>query len=106
MTIVVTGRVELIRVCADQGAVGGEHLAGAEQFVITFKRRIVRVVGGIAEIAAWVVWGVFQGNSQIGIAAVIGKARVLRPDAGVDDANNDALARDALGPGAFRIVQP
>ena len=91
VAIVVTGRVELEGFGADEGTIGVQHLARADQLVVAGERRIIRVVGYVAELA---VRTAVVKNRCSGIAAIVGETGVFRPDAGVDHADDHALAGD------------
>ncbi len=101
VAVVVASRVELVGLGADHLAIRLEHLARTDQLVVAGERNVVRVVGGVAELAR-------QRRSswrRVG-SAVVGEARVLRPDAGVDDADHDAFAGEPALPRAAALVRP
>ena len=86
---VVAGGIERLGLGAEHGSIGLEHLARAEQLVVAGERLVVRVVGGIAEVAR------DRADRRRAVAAVIGERGVFGPDPGVDHADHDVLAVDA-----------
>ncbi len=102
MAVVVASGVELVGIGPDDGAVGVEHLAGAEQLVVARERLVVHVVGGVAEVARRSLGLVERADRRRPVAAVVGEARMFGPDAGVDDADHHVLAGQAAGVGAAR----
>ncbi len=97
---VVASGVELVRRGPDQGAVRREHLACAQQLVVALERRVVRVVGEVAEVARRSLALVEHVDWGRPVAPVVGETRMFGPDAGVDDADHDVLARQPAGVGA------
>ena len=93
MAVIVARGVEFVRVGADQAAIGFQHLPRADEFVVAFKLSVVGIVRIVAEVAGG-DFGVVQFNRRFGIAAVIGEAGMLRPDAAVDHADDHAFAGD------------
>src|SRR5699024_454208 len=91
VALVVASGDELVGVGADDRAVGGRLVAGADELVVAGERLVVGVGEGVAELA-----GVAREHRRLRQRAVVGEAGVLGPDAGVDDADQDAGAVDAL----------
>ena len=89
MAAVVARGIELVGRRPEHGAIGGEHLASADQLVVAGERRVVGIVGRVPELARE------RAGRGSRVAPVIGEGRVLRPDPGVDDADDHALAREA-----------
>ncbi len=100
VAVVVTCRVELIGVGPDEEPVRLEHLPSAQQLVVAGEGHVVRVVRGVAELAR------HRGDRGRPVGAVVGERGVLRPDAGVDDADHDVLAGEATGVGAAPCGEP
>src|SRR5450756_2277898 len=98
VALVVTSGVVLVRGLTTHQAVRGEHLAGTDQLVVAGERRVERVLRGVAEVARRVRRRVLEGDGGRGERPVVGEARVLGPDAGVDDADDDARTGVALRP--------
>ena len=101
MAVVVTGRVELASGEALEPLVRAEELAGADQLVVARERGVARrgrLHRARPELARGQGRGVLQRVCRRGVRPVVGEARVLRPDPGVDHADHDTLAGDAGRP--------
>ena len=97
VAVVVAGRIELVGVGTDERPVCVEHLPRAEELVVAGERRVGRVVGRVAELAREPR---IPGQGRVG--PVISEARVLGPDAVIDDADDDSLTGQPRSPRAGR----
>ena len=96
MALIVASAVELVGISADEQAIRRQDLSGADQLVVAGERGVVGIVRCVAEIA----------NTEVSVVerlgrrerAVVGEARVLGPDAGVDDTDDDTFTSEAALP--------
>ena len=90
VSVVVTSGVELVGRSAEQGAVRRHRLTRANQLVVARERNIVDVVPSVAEIATGERSRVERQSRWRCVAAVVGEARMFRPDATVPTYRSDS----------------
>src|SRR5690606_12480667 len=92
----VTGRVIELR--PDLAVVRDSHVTGPDELVGALERRVVCLVGGVPELARNVDVMLWQ-------AARVCERRMLGPDHGVDDADDDTLTGVPGVPGLLLTVE-